>query len=61
MTKLLIDIAGWIGSFLILFAYFGISTGKLKSGGTDYQLLNVTGSILLILNTVFYAHILPVS
>jgi hypothetical protein len=54
MTKLWIDICGWIGSIVILAAYFGISTGRLKSAAVSYQLLNVAGSVLLIINTVFY-------
>jgi hypothetical protein len=54
MRTLWVDIAGWIGSFLILYAYFGNSTGRLKSTGTSYQFLNVAASILLIINTVYY-------
>jgi hypothetical protein len=54
MTKLTIDIGGWIGSFLILYAYYGLSYGRFKSTGASYHLLNVIASILLIANTVFY-------
>lgn len=46
-----IEIIGWIGGFEVLFAYFLISSGKVNSTSMFFQLLNLTGSILLIINT----------
>ena len=52
--KLTIDILGWIGSVEVILAYGLISNGKLDSQSVTYQLLNLTGAILLIINTIFY-------
>lgn len=54
----LTTIAGWIGTALILGAYYLVSTNKL--GGTDarYQLMNAFGALGVGLN-VFYQHAWP--
>lgn len=36
---------GWIGTALILLAYFLNSTKRLESGGRSYQLMNLLGAI----------------
>lgn len=51
--SLFINIAGWLGAILILAAYFLISENKLKSSSAFYQILNLTGAILLIINTIY--------
>ncbi len=45
------DIAGWIGTTLILFAYLLISTNKVTGTSKLYQIMNIFGSIGLIVNT----------
>lgn len=52
--QLIIDIIGWIGSFEIILGYALISSNRVKSTSLPYQLLNLTGSIFLIINTVYY-------
>jgi len=52
--KILMDICGWIGSALILIAYFMISNHRVNSKSYVYQWLNSIGSILLICNTLYY-------
>jgi hypothetical protein len=52
--KLLIDILGWIGSVEVIAAYGLNSFQKLKSDSAWFQLLNLTGGIFLIINTVYY-------
>ena len=52
--KLWIDILGWIGSVEVILAYGLISNGKVHGKSVSYQLLNLTGSVFLIANTVFY-------
>lgn len=58
--KIVMDICGWIGSALILIAYFLISNHRVNSKSFLYQLLNSTGSIFLICNTLYY-HTYPVA
>ena len=50
----MIDVAGWIGGTLLLIAYALVSTRRLAGDSTIYQLLNVVGSVLLIINSFFY-------
>jgi hypothetical protein len=52
--KLLIDILGWIGSLEVIAAYGLNSFQRLKSDSLTFQLLNFTGAIFLIVNTVYY-------
>ena len=49
-----IDILGWIGAIALLVAFALISAKKVEGDSTGYQLLNLVGSILLILNTLYY-------
>ncbi len=53
-TRLVIDILGWIGSFEIILGYALISSNKVRSTSLLYQILNLTGSLFLIVNTVYY-------
>lgn len=54
MNNLLIDVFGWIGSIFLIIAYFQNSRNKITAQSSSYQFLNVSGSILLILNTLYY-------
>lgn len=51
---ILIDITGWIGSILLIVAYWLNSQNKLSSQSLTYQILNVVGSMLLMVNTLYY-------
>jgi len=48
------DAIGWVGAAALLVAYAMISHKKLEGDSAAYQLLNISGSILLALNTIFY-------
>lgn len=48
---MLIDIIGWLGAFLIILAYYLVSSKKTKGDSHSYQLLNLIGSIFLVINT----------
>ena len=48
----LTDVLGWIGSFEILAAFGLNSFQKIKSDSPVFQLLNFTGGILLIINSI---------
>jgi hypothetical protein len=54
MTKLLVDLLGWIGALSLIIAYACISFRRMAADGTLYQLMNALGSFLLIVNTVYY-------
>lgn len=51
MIELLIDILGWVGGAMVVVAYFLISSGKANAKSVLFQVLNLLGSIFLIINT----------
>jgi len=54
ITKITIDSIGWIGSLMLISGYWLNSKGKLNAQSLSYQLLNLIGSVLLIVNTIYY-------
>ena len=54
MEALLLSLLGWAGAFLLLLAYALVSFGKLEADSQIYQWLNITASVLLLINTVYY-------
>ena len=48
------DAIGWMGAAALLVAYAMISHKKLEGDSAAYQLLNISGSLLLAANTIFY-------
>ena len=48
------DAIGWVGAVALLIAYAMVSHKKLERDSATYQLLNISGSILLAANTIFY-------
>jgi hypothetical protein len=50
---LLITTLGWIGSVLVIGAYGLNSYQKINSSSLAFQLLNLIGAILLIINSVY--------
>ena len=53
-TTFLIDILGWIGAILLLYAYMQVSAGRWTGQSRVFQLLNVGGSILFIINSGYH-------
>ena len=51
MTKLLVEIAGWLAAGLIFAAYALLSTGKLRAGSRWYQGLNLAGAAGFVINS----------
>lgn len=51
--ELLITILGWVGSFEVIAAYALNSYQKVKSDSITFQLLNLTGAIFLIINSIY--------
>ena len=54
MTQITVDLAGWLGAGTLLVAYALVSFEKLHAETYRYQFLNAIGSLLLIVNTVYY-------
>ena len=48
------DAIGWVGVAALLVAYAMVSHKKLEGDSATYQLLNISGSLLLAANTIFY-------
>lgn len=57
-SALVVDIIGWLGAAAVLYAYFLVSTNRIKGDSLHYQFFNVFGAICLIVNT-FYNHAYP--
>jgi len=58
MNDTLIQIIGWIGTFLIVAAYFLVTYKKIDPAGRNYALMNLFGAIGIGIN-VFYHHAWP--
>ena len=52
--NLVIDLVGWVGAVALLGAYALVSSRKLEGDSLYYQLLNLTGGALLIINSSYY-------
>ena len=50
---MLIEVVGWIGALQVLMAYCLITFGKINGSNKLYQWLNLVGSFLLIINTIY--------
>lgn len=51
---MIIDIIGWIGAVLVLYAYLMVSTKRLEGNSLHYQAANIAGAICLIINTYYH-------
>lgn len=51
---MLVDIAGWIGVVVLLIAYGLVSTKRMEGDDVGYQVLNIVGAILLVINSSHY-------
>ena len=48
------EVIGWLGTGLILLAYFLVSTKKILPASKEYQLMNLFGALGIIINSVFH-------
>lgn len=51
--EIVISTLGWVGSLLVIGAYGLNSYQKIKSDSLVFQLMNLAGGILLIINSVY--------
>ena len=54
MTELLIDVAGWVGMALLIGAYALVTAGRLAGPSLTFQLMNLFGGALLMVNSAYY-------
>lgn len=55
---MIINIIGWVGTVLVLVAYYLVSSEKIKPVGTTYNLMNLFGALFIGVN-VFFNHAWP--
>jgi hypothetical protein len=53
-TSIIIDIMGWVGAVLLLLAYALVSTRQLAGDSVRFQLLNLSGGLLLAANSAYH-------
>jgi hypothetical protein len=51
---LLIDYLGWLGAAALVTAYWLVSTRKTTGDSTRYQVLNLLGGALVLINSLYY-------
>lgn len=56
-TELSVDIIGWLGAAAYIIPYFLLITKRMRSTSVPYHVLNIMGSLFLIVNTVYYGSI----
>jgi hypothetical protein len=49
--ELLIELGGWLGTAALLLAYGLVSTRRLAGDSKPYQLLNLLGGVLVLVNS----------
>ena len=52
--KILIDILGWIATFLILISYYLNTKNRLKADSVPSLLCNSIGGLFFVINTSYY-------
>lgn len=50
----LVDVAGWIGMALLIGAYALVTTGRILGPSLRFQLMNLVGGALLMVNSAWY-------
>ncbi len=54
MLSLTIDVGGWIGMALLIGAYALVTTGRILGPSLTFQLMNLVGGGLLMVNSAWY-------
>jgi hypothetical protein len=52
---ILIEAAGWIAAVLILASYILVSSNRLSGQSRAFQWMNVVGSALFVINTLWHS------
>lgn len=48
----MIEVSGWIGAILVLYAYFMVSSGKVDGNSGKFQMINIVGAAFLVVYTL---------
>jgi hypothetical protein len=54
VTELVVDVAGWVGMALLIGAYALVTAGRLHGPSLTFQLMNLVGGALLMVNSGWY-------
>ncbi len=54
VDNILVDIVGWLGVATLLIAYVLVSTKRIEGDSVIYQVMNLVGAALLIVNSSYY-------
>ena len=54
MEKVVIDLFGWTGAFLLLFGYYLVSQNRVSGNSKRYQILNAVAAMMLLGNSFYY-------
>ncbi len=52
--ELVVDLIGWLGALGLLLPYFLVSIGKIKGESRAFQVCNLFGSVMLVINSFYY-------
>ena len=52
--EFIVDVIGWIGTVMILLAYWMITSERVTAKSIVYQLLNAFGSIGILINAYYF-------
>lgn len=50
---MLLEIFGWVGSFLIILAYYLLQTDRIEETNLKYQGINILGALMLGINAYY--------
>lgn len=53
-AEMFVDVLGWLGALILIAAYGFISYGSASGRSPTYQISNIVGSALLIVNTAWH-------
>jgi hypothetical protein len=54
LSSTLIDLMGWLGAALLLLAYALVSNRRLAGDSARFQLLNLSGGVMLAINSGYH-------
>jgi len=54
VSVILVNVVGWLGMALLIGAFALVSRGSLEGTSRRYQLMNLVGAALLIVNSGYY-------
>jgi hypothetical protein len=53
-TVVIVNVVGWAGMALLIGAYVLVTLGRIAGPGLTFQLMNLVGGALLMVNSAYY-------